>query len=75
MVFCLTLYFLLQIEHLHDHEACGADPEHGVIVPETACPLSAEALAALQDINPTTDSSSLGRDIYMHALQFVSFLL
>lgn len=63
------------MEHLHDQEACGADPEHGVIVPETACPLSAEALAALQDINLTAESSSLGRDIYMHALQLVSFLM
>ncbi|XP_041823390.1 uncharacterized protein LOC121628437 [Melanotaenia boesemani] len=64
---------LSEIELLHDHEACGADPERGVVVPETACPLSAEALAALQVINPTTDSSSLGRYLYIHALQLVSF--
>lgn len=63
------------MEHLHDQEACVADPEQGVIVPETACPLSAEALTALQDINPTAESSSLGRDIYMHALQLASFLM
>ncbi|XP_026119160.1 uncharacterized protein LOC113098348 [Carassius auratus] len=66
---------LSEMEYLHDQEACGADPEHGTIVPETGCPLSAEALAALQDINPTAESSSLGRDIYMHALQLVSFLM
>lgn len=58
---------------MHDQEACGADPEHGVIVPETACPLSAEALAALQDINPPAESSSLGAG-YLYACSSIGII-
>ncbi|KAM6952077.1 uncharacterized protein PEZ65_009296 [Lycodopsis pacificus] len=61
---------ILQAEHLHDEEP---DPEHGVIVAEMPCPMSAEGLAAVQQVNPTVDSSSFGRDIYMHVLQLASF--
>ncbi|CAL8292376.1 unnamed protein product [Arctogadus glacialis] len=40
------------------------------LVPDIQCPLSAERLAALQhQVNPTTESSSFGRDIYLQALR------
>ncbi|XP_013854996.1 uncharacterized protein LOC106510817 [Austrofundulus limnaeus] len=48
------------------------DMEEGVIVPEIPCPLSNERLRALQQqVHPTAESSSFGRDIYLQALQLV----
>ncbi|XP_039512620.1 uncharacterized protein LOC120468047 [Pimephales promelas] len=48
------------------------DTDHGVVVPDTPSPLSAENLALLQhEVNPNSDSLSFGRDIYLRALHFV----
>ncbi|CAL8406601.1 unnamed protein product [Arctogadus glacialis] len=59
-----------QAEEQPSQEQQSENTEHGVIVPDIQCPLSAERLAALQhQVNPTTESSSFGRDIYLHALR------
>ncbi|KAK0152192.1 hypothetical protein N1851_006424 [Merluccius polli] len=58
-----------QAEEQPSQEQQSDNTEHGVIVPDIQCPLSAERLAALQhQVNPTTESSFFGRDIYLHAL-------
>lgn len=58
-----------QAEEQPSQEQQSDNTEHGVIVPDIQCPLSAERLAALQHlVNPTTESSSFGRDIYLQAL-------
>ena len=58
-----------QAEEQPSQEQQSDNTEHGVIVPDIQCPLSAERLAALQhQVNPTRESSSFGRNIYLHAL-------
>lgn len=59
--------------NLHDEPgAAAADEEYGVTVAEVPCPLSVEDLSAVQQINPTSESSIHGRDICLHVLQLAS---
>lgn len=61
----------LQIQEANLPEAsCGvADQDYGVTVAETPCLLSAESLAAVQQVNPTSESPTNGRDIYLYVLR------
>ncbi|MEQ2274270.1 hypothetical protein XENORESO_017481 [Xenotaenia resolanae] len=63
---------LTEIQHAEERlpqEQQSEEVEHGVNVPVLQCPLSAEKVHALQQLNPLAESASLGRDIYLQALE------
>ncbi len=63
------LYLSFQIKQAEE-EPKQETTEQGIVVPDIQCPLSQERLATLQQqVNPTTESSSFGRDIFLCALE------
>eukprot|EP00063_Salmo_salar_P041704 XP_014016539.1 PREDICTED: uncharacterized protein LOC106580245 [Salmo salar] len=56
-----------EIQQVEDRDNLeSGNTDNRVIVPDIPCPLSTENLAVLhRQVNPTTDSSSFGQDIYI----------
>lgn len=62
----------MQLQDIDHQEEVSEDTDHGVVVPDIPSPLSAENLALMQhEVNPNSDSLSIGQDIYLRTLQFV----